>query len=130
MPCRPLTVRPGPDMRSSGENYGQDSSREHAALAQRYPGLRLVTARSFARIHLQSLGNYGVLPLPFKRPEDSKELKQGNELHLSGLQQARREGGKTKVACDTNAVPHLDCELTRRQREIVLSGGLVNWASR
>lgn len=113
----------------AGENYGQGSSREHAALAPRYLGLRLVIARSFSRIHLQNLVNYGVLPLLFQRAEDKDALQQGVELRLSGLRQSVEEADDFKLAADSESTVHLRCELTRRQRDIILAGGLVNWMS-
>jgi aconitate hydratase len=68
-----------------GENYGQGSSREHAAIAPMFLGLRVVLAKSFARIHRQNLVNFGVLPLQFRNPEDYKKFNQGDEIEIRGV---------------------------------------------
>jgi aconitate hydratase len=73
-----------------GRNYGQGSSREQAALAPRFFGLRLVLAESIARIHAENLVHYGVLPLTFVDPHDREHLDQGTTLRLRGLHQALR----------------------------------------
>src|SRR6202000_166565 len=68
-----------------GDNYGQGSSREHAALTPRYLGLRVVIAKSYARIHWQNLANFGVLALEFDDPSDYDHIQQGDALHFEGL---------------------------------------------
>ena len=78
----------------AGNNYGQGSSREHAALAPRFLGLRVVIARQFARIHHENLVNFGVLPLVFEDPGDYDRIEQGDFLSLEGIHQALR-GGRT-----------------------------------
>src|SRR5690606_34118686 len=70
-----------------GSNYGQGSSREHAALAPRYLGLRVVIVKDFARIHWQNLVNFGVLPLTFKNPDDYRQLDRGDVIVLSNLRE-------------------------------------------
>jgi aconitate hydratase len=111
-----------------GENYGQGSSREHAAIAPRYLGLRVVIAKSFARIHWQNLVNFGVLPLLFSDPSDYDKLNRDDELKLEGLTDALRPGGTIRVrnvtqSCDLETEPRL----SRRQCEILSEGGLINW---
>jgi len=112
-----------------GDNYGQGSSREHAALVPRYLGLRLVVAKSFARIHLQNLINYGILPSSFASEEDFTAINQGDVIELAGIHQALQSGteqmtvqieGQSRSIC-------LTLDLTDRQREILLSGGLIGW---
>jgi len=111
-----------------GDNYGQGSSREHAAIAPRYLGLRIVAAKSFARIHLQNLINYGVLPVRFNNAEDFDRIEQGDTLVLEGLHDFLERGDEIRVALkgksDTIALVH---DFTDRQRRILRAGGLVNW---
>lgn len=117
-----------------GENYGQGSSREHAALAPRYLGLRVVIAKSFARIHRQNLVNYGILPLTFKYSTMYDWLEQGDTIVLTRLH---------RFMADTEATRELEIEvlgkdlqllvqqdLSEREAEIILSGGLTNWVRR
>jgi aconitate hydratase len=109
----------------AGKNYGQGSSREHAALAPRNLGLRIVLARSFARIHRQNLINYGVLPLVFVNASDYDRLQQGDVLKASDLHKTIRNGEDVVLDCrGTIATRH---GLTPREVEIVLAGGLINW---
>ncbi|MFT5855780.1 MAG: aconitate hydratase, partial [Verrucomicrobiales bacterium] len=82
---RALENKEGGSMLVAGSNYGQGSSREHAALAPRFLGVRVVVAKSFARIHLQNLANFGILPLTFVEPSDYDRLSQGAILRLSKL---------------------------------------------
>ena len=116
----------------AGNNYGQGSSREHAALAPRYLGLRAVLARSYARIHWQNLANFGVLPLTFADPADYDRIAQGDVVRLSGVHGALRSGQRefaaSLVAANgarrTTAVRH---DLSPRQVDLLLAGGVVNW---
>lgn len=107
----------------AGENYGQGSSREHAAAAPRYLGLRVVLARSFARIHLQNLINFGVLPLIIEPESDLPE--QGATIILGNLHRALSDDGLIEVDTEGSNFP-LRMELDAREAEIVLAGGLVN----
>src|SRR5476649_1607384 len=70
-----------------GENYGQGSSREHAALAPRFLGLQVVITKSFARIHWQNLGNFGILPLVFDNPKDYDKISQGDVLEMNNVRE-------------------------------------------
>jgi aconitate hydratase len=116
----------------AGNNYGQGSSRENAALAPRHLGLRAVLARSFARIHWQNLANFGVLPLTFADPADYDGIAQGDVVRLSGVHGALRSGQRefaaSLVAANgarrTTAVRH---DLSPRQVDLLLAGGVVNW---
>jgi aconitate hydratase len=110
-----------------GANYGQGSSREHAALAPRYLGLRAVLARSFARIHWQNLVNFGVLPLTFADPEDWDKIVEGDQLRLPDICTAIRTGNEVTVVNET-AGEQLTARhtLSQRQVEMLLAGGLIN----
>src|SRR3954471_2439868 len=112
----------------AGNNYGQGSSRENAALAPRFLGLRVVLARGFARIHWQNLVNFGVLPLTFADPDDYGRLKLGDVIRLSGVHTTLRSGKKEFTAFlgdsgDTIALRH---DLSPRQVDLLLSGGVIN----
>jgi aconitate hydratase len=114
----------------AGNNYGQGSSRENAALAPRHLGLRVVLARSFARIHWQNLANFGVLPLTFADPADYDTIAQGNAIRLAGLHAALRAGQREIGATLDNgrrrsiALRH---DLSPRQAKLLLAGGVINW---
>ena len=111
-----------------GRNYGQGSSREHAALAPRYLGLRVVIAKQISRIHWENLVNFGVLPLTFADESDYEEIEQGDTLALSGVPEALRNGRELRLENRTK-----DSELTlrhglsKRQIDVMLKGGLINW---
>jgi aconitate hydratase len=108
----------------AGRNYGQGSSREHAAVAPRDLGLRVVLAKGFARIHRQNLINYGVLPLIFVHSEDYDRLRVGDVLRASDVRRAIKNGREMTLECNgAIAVKH---GLTERQADIVLAGGLIN----
>jgi aconitate hydratase len=79
------------------ENYGQGSSREHAAIAPMYLGLRFVIVKSFARIHRQNLINWGVLPLRFEKAEDYEKFKLGDEVEIKGMHKALENGADFRV---------------------------------
>lgn len=110
-----------------GENYGQGSSREHAALAPRYLGLRAVLAKSFARIHWQNLINFGILPLTFVDASAWDSIEQGDKLGFSGLRSALEKGKDTTVENQSKGERYeVTHALSPRQKEIVLAGGLIN----
>ncbi|HXY57162.1 MAG TPA: aconitate hydratase [Methylocystis sp.] len=108
-----------------GRNYGQGSSREHAAAAPRVLGLRIVLAKSFARIHRQNLINYGVLPLRFVDPTDYEGLQAGDILQLCRLRRCLEEGGSITISCAGRAMDTRH-DLTADQIEVILDGGVVN----
>lgn len=112
----------------AGENYGQGSSREHAALAPRYLGLRLVIAKSFARIHWQNLVNFGIIPLTFENPDDYAEIEQNVLLHMESLRHQVADQPTIKVHINGHNTITARHGLSERQREILLAGGLINWA--
>ncbi|MEX0805129.1 MAG: aconitate hydratase [Candidatus Binatia bacterium] len=110
-----------------GRNYGQGSSREHAAIAPRYLGLKAVVAKSFARIHHQNLLNFGILPLTFVNPADWEKINQNDVLVLSDLHEAIRRGSQVKVSNKTKGETYItEHAMTDRQIEMVLAGSLIN----
>ncbi|MCE3554397.1 aconitate hydratase [Pseudonocardia sp. RS11V-5] len=114
----------GPHAVVAGDNYGQGSSREHAAICPRFLGLAAVVARSYARIHWQNLANFGVLALEFTDPADLDRLDVGSTLHLRGLHGL----GKTReltATDDDGAEYRLTHHLSARQIEAVLAGGQI-----
>lgn len=109
-----------------GENYGQGSSREHAAITPRYLGLRVVLAKSFARIHWQNLANFGVLALEFENPDDYDAIEQGDVFVLDGLRDALVAGPDLSVHDSTREVDiPVRHRLSPRQLEDVLAGGII-----
>jgi aconitate hydratase len=111
-----------------GSNYGQGSSREHAALAPMYLGLKAVIAKSFARIHWNNLINFGIVPLTFANEADYDRVEQGDELELVGLRVALRDGEPVTVRNLSKGSEFVaEHNLTPRQAEILLAGGLLNY---
>ena len=111
-----------------GINYGQGSSREHAALAPMYLGLKAVIAKSFARIHHANLINVGILPLTFTDEADYDALEQGDEWEISGVRAALQAGEALTVHNLTqNKTFQVGYSLTERQVNILLAGGLLNY---
>ena len=109
-----------------GSNYGQGSSREHAALVPMYLGVRCVIAKSFARIHVANLINAGILPVTFENPEDYDKLNQDAKLTISNIVKGMEVGTLT-VTDETGFAFNVVCNLTERQRAILLAGGLLNY---
>lgn len=111
-----------------GENYGQGSSREHAALAPRYLGVQVKIAKSFARIHRANLINFGILPLVFADPEDYRRLEPGARLHFPGLAAAVRAGDERLTArLGDGGELTLLLQASPRERAILAAGGLLNY---
>jgi aconitate hydratase len=117
----------------AGENYGQGSSREHAALAPRYLGVQVKFVKSFARIHKANLINFGIVPLTFADPADYDRIEQGKEVIIAGIRTALLDGS-TIVIVDVDGKQYKAViELSTRHREILAAGaagGLLNWARR
>ena len=109
-----------------GSNYGQGSSREHAALVPMYLGIRCVIAKSFARIHVANLINAGILPVTFENPEDYDKLNQDAVLTISDIASGM-EQGRLAVTADDGFKFYVNCALTERQRAILMAGGLLNY---
>jgi aconitate hydratase len=112
-----------------GRNYGQGSSREHAALAPRHLGLRVTLVTSYARIHWQNLANFGVLPLRFTDPDDRREVEQGDRLRFAGLHAAlEAEDGEVEVENLTRGTTfRARHDLSPRQVERLLAGGVIRF---
>jgi aconitate hydratase len=111
-----------------GVNYGQGSSREHAALLPRYLGLSLVVAKSYARIHWQNLVNFGVLPLSFVDPGDYQRLEPGNTIIINGIRDALRASRQIEANLKGSDLPVRMCHaLSERQVDVLLAGGAINW---
>ena len=108
-----------------GENYGQGSSREHAALVPMYLGVRCVIAKSFARIHVANLINAGILPLTLANAQDYDIMEQGCDVSLGNIHKGMEEGILTAKAGDKTVT--LRCDLTARQRSILMAGGLLRY---
>ena len=108
-----------------GDNYGQGSSREHAAIAPRHLGLRLVLARSYARIHWQNLANFGIVALEFADPADYDRISQGDELTIDDVR--KQLGGGTEITVHGSSGEAFTARhhLSERQVEMVLAGGQI-----
>ncbi|WP_081841103.1 aconitate hydratase [Alicyclobacillus macrosporangiidus] len=109
-----------------GINYGQGSSREHAALAPMYLGVKAVIAKSFARIHRANLINFGILPLVFSEQADYDRIQQDEELIIEDVPGQLRRGSRIEVSTSSGERLVTLCEVSERQRDILLSGGLLN----
>lgn len=119
--------RAGAGVVVAGSNYGQGSSREHAALAPRVLGVRAVIAVSFARIHRTNLVNFGVLPLTFVSAEDRERVSQGDVLRIDAVAAALRAGATLLRVENTTRGTRFEvqCALSDRERSLVLAGGLL-----
>ena len=110
-----------------GSNYGQGSSREHAALVPLYLGVKAVVVKSFARIHVANLINAGILPLTFKNADDYDRINEGDALEISGIYKAFESGIATLTDKTTGESFELVCDFSERQRDILLAGGLLKY---
>jgi len=113
-----------------GSNYGQGSSREHAAIAPLYLGVRAVLAKSFARIHMQNLVNFGLLPLILVKDEDYDQIRAGDRLALGQIREQLANGVLSVRNITRDTVYPVTHGLSKRQIEIVLAGGLLNYVRR
>jgi len=124
---RAMRVKETGFMVVAGENYGQGSSREHAALAPRYLGLNVAIAKSFARIHWQNLINFGVLPLTFEDKSDWEKIDEGDMLVIEDAREKISAGHdievRNKTKDETYQMKHV---MSERQVKAMLSGGLLN----
>jgi aconitase A len=124
---RALTYQKQGSFVVAGNNYGQGSSREHAALAPRYLGLRAVLAKTFARIHWQNLVNFGVLPLTFVNPDDWEKIKQEDVLRISDLRGGIHKGRRVTIRNITrNETYETEHSMSDRQIQVMLQGSLIN----
>ena len=111
----------------AGTNYGQGSSREHAALAPRWLGTRVKLAKSFARIHRQNLANFGILPLTFTSDADYESIDQGDTLELTNLREQIQNGHEVEVTnVDKDETYVLEHDLTERELQMVLEGSQIS----
>ena len=110
-----------------GSNYGQGSSREHAALVPLYLGIKAVVAKSFARIHAANLVNAGILPLIFKNTEDYELIKQGATIEMANIHEGLKND-ELVLKVDGKEI-HLVMDLADRQKEILLAGGLLKYTA-
>lgn len=112
-----------------GANYGQGSSREHAALVPLYLGVRAVLTKSFARIHKANLVNSGIIPLTFVNPEDYDKITLNDTISLPHIQQEIRDGKQVTVIVNGYEFK-ADCDVSERQRGALLAGGTLNYAKK
>ena len=121
-------VRDG-DVMVGGWNFGCGSSREHAALAPLYLGVKAVLVKSFARIHRANLINAGILPLTFVNEADYEKISQGDVLELADVRKHIEAGETTLTLVNktTGAEIPVLCELTGRTKDIILAGGLLDY---
>ena len=111
-----------------GANYGQGSSREHAALVPLYLGVKAVVAKSFARIHIANLINFGIVPMTLVCEDDYDKFAEGDELSIVGFAEAISSADEVVlVNKTTGATAALSLNLTARQRSILAAGGLLNY---
>ncbi len=111
-----------------GANYGQGSSREHAALVPLYLGIKAVVAKSFARIHVANLINFGIVPMTLENPADYDKFAEGDGLEIKGFAAAvAGENSATLVNTTNGATAKLCLNLSARQREMLLAGGCLNY---
>ncbi len=111
-----------------GANYGQGSSREHAALVPLYLGVKAVITKSFARIHCANLINAGILPLNFTNSDDYDKITQGDELSLKGIKNAIINNKPAVLVNLTTGEEYaIKYDLSQRQKDIILAGGLLNY---
>ncbi|MFX0086619.1 MAG: aconitate hydratase [Candidatus Hodarchaeota archaeon] len=111
-----------------GQNYGQGSSREHAALAPMYLGIKVVLTKSFARIHRDNLVNFGLLPLTFVNNEDYDKLNDGDVLEIKEVRKALKEKKPIKIHNITqNTEIETSYDLSERERDIILAGGTLSY---
>jgi len=110
----------------AGENYGQGSSREHAALCPKYLGIKVIIAKSYARIHKSNLVNFGIMPLIFKDPTDYEKIDISDKLEIENVQSLPSQKTLTVKNIAKNFSFNVTCDLTERQLKLLLSGGLLN----
>ncbi|MDR1196566.1 MAG: aconitate hydratase [Endomicrobium sp.] len=110
-----------------GENYGQGSSREHAALAPRFLNIKILLVKSFARIHLANLINFGIIPLTFDNPKDYDLIETGDALTFADAANILKNNEDFLIKTKNGKQIKANYALTQRQKEILLAGGLLNW---
>ena len=113
-----------------GSNYGQGSSREHAALVPSYLGIKAVIAKSFARIHVANLINFGIVPLTLENPDDYDLISEGENIRIEGFAAAVKESDSAELITEGGKKITLSLAFTERQRKILLAGGLLNYTKK
>ncbi len=112
-----------------GVNYGQGSSREHAALVPLYLGIKAVIAKSFARIHVANLINFGIIPFTLENPDDYELIEEGADISIEGFREAIAKNDSVTLKAGEKEIK-LSLSLTERQRKILLAGGLLNYTKK
>ncbi|MBN1558416.1 MAG: aconitate hydratase, partial [Lentisphaerae bacterium] len=113
----------------AGDSYGQGSSREHAALCPMALGVKAVIAKSFERIHMANLVNFGIVPLLFENPADYEGVQQGARLAIAGAREALAGDGRAVVRNETQGGAfRVKTVLSEREKKLVLSGGVLQAA--
>ena len=110
-----------------GDNYGQGSSREHAALAPMHLGVKAVITKSFARIHKANLINFGLLPLCFTNPKDYDKINPGDRLELLDVSGCLRAGKNILMKVNGTLDIKLFTQLSEREKDIIMEGGKINY---
>ena len=113
-----------------GHNYGQGSSREHAALVPLYLGVKAVVAKSFARIHVANLINFGIVPMTLVNEEDYDLIPEGADLSIAGFKDAVASSDRAYLVVNGKDRVELKLNFTDRQREILLAGGMLNYTKK
>ncbi len=110
----------------AGESYGQGSSREHAALCPMYLGVKAIIAKSFERIHIANLINFGIIPLTFSNPDDYEAINNNDNIEIPNIRMAIESGRPIKINIGDKTI---ECQttLSDRQKQMVLAGGLLNY---
>ncbi|MFZ7103201.1 MAG: aconitate hydratase [Peptococcaceae bacterium] len=115
----------------AGENYGQGSSREHAALVPRYLGIRIIIAKSFARIHFDNLINMGIIPLLFTKNEDYELFTVDSSVNVTGILDHLKQSNKDwKITIDNDRLITVKGDFSQRQSAILAEGGLLNYTKK
>lgn len=116
----------------AGQNYGQGSSREHAALASMYLGIRAVIAKSFARIHEANLVNFGVVPLTFRSQQDYDDVYQGDHLEIPSVRASLEKNAEILSCRNVTREKNFEvtCSLGKRSNRILAAGGLLNYTKK
>jgi aconitate hydratase len=111
-----------------GSNYGQGSSREHAAMVPKYLGIKAVIAKSFARIHVANLINFGIIPYTLKNEADYDKIDEGDDICIATFKNSVKSSDSAELINRTKGITiPLSLNLTDRQREILLLGGMLEY---
>lgn len=114
----------------AGENYGQGSSREHAAVACRFLGVRGKIAKSFARIHRSNLVNFGILPLAFIDPSDYEKIETGDTINVQSIRDQLKNANDNIVLKVNGKIIECQNGFSKRERDVLLTGGIINYVKK